>query len=91
MRGIGPEFIDEATSALDTITEAHIQAAFRERSRGRTTLVIAHRLSTVRDADEIVYIDGEGIREQGAHEALLRRDGLYAALVKTQEAIQNGL
>ncbi len=91
MRGIGPEFIDEATSALDTITEAHIQAAFRELSRGRTTLVIAHRLSTVRDADEIVYIDGEGIREQGAHEALLRRDGLYAALVKTQEAIQNGL
>ncbi len=83
--------LDEATSALDTITEAHIQAAFRELSRGRTTLVIAHRLSTVRDADEIVYIDGEGIREQGAHEALLRRDGLYAALVKTQEAIQNGL
>lgn len=56
---IEPEFMDEATSALDTVTEAHIQAAFDTLSQGRTTLVIAHRLSTVRHADEIVYIDAE--------------------------------
>lgn len=80
--------LDEATSALDTITEAHIQAAFDELSRGRTTLVIAHRLSTIRNADRIVYIDGDGIREQGTHEELMSKDGAYAALYRTQYAVQ---
>ncbi len=72
--------LDEATSALDTVTEHDIQQAFEELSAGRTTLVIAHRLSTVKHADEIVVLDEEGIRERGAHEALLASDGLYAQL-----------
>ena len=74
--------LDEATSALDTVTEAKIQKSFERLSENRTTLVIAHRLSTVRHADNIVYIDQDGIREQGTHEQLLEKDGLYAALYK---------
>ncbi len=70
--------LDEATSALDTVTEADIQRSFDELSKGRTTLVIAHRLSTVQNADEIVVIDEHGIREQGTHEELLTKNGLYA-------------
>ena len=72
--------LDEATSALDTVTETDIQHSFDELSRGRTTLVIAHRLSTVKHADEIVVIDEQGIRERGTHEALLERGGVYAQL-----------
>ncbi|MBE6763551.1 MAG: ABC transporter ATP-binding protein [Ruminococcaceae bacterium] len=72
--------LDEATSALDTVTEAKIQASFERLSRNRTTLVIAHRLSTIRHADSIVYIDQNGIREQGSHEELMARNGLYAKL-----------
>ncbi len=72
--------LDEATSALDTITEAKIQAAFERLSEDRTTLVIAHRLSTIRHADTIVYIDQHGIREQGSHEELIEKGGLYAEL-----------
>ena len=72
--------LDEATSALDTVTETDIQHSFDELSRGRTTLVIAHRLSTVKHADEIVVIDEQGIRERGTHEALLERAGVYAQL-----------
>ena len=70
--------LDEATSALDTLTEADIQHSFDELSRGRTTLVIAHRLSTVQNADEIVVIDEHGIQERGTHEELLAKNGLYA-------------
>ncbi len=72
--------LDEATSALDTVTEHDIQHSFEELSRGRTTLVIAHRLSTVKHADEIVVLDEQGVRERGTHEELLRLDGLYAKL-----------
>ena len=72
--------LDEATSALDTITEAKIQASFERLSKDRTTLVIAHRLSTIRHADSIAYIDQSGIREQGSHEELLEKGGLYAEL-----------
>ena len=70
--------LDEATSALDTVTEYDIQKSFDELTVGRTTLIIAHRLSTVRNADEIVVIDEQGIRERGKHEELLKQNGLYA-------------
>ncbi len=72
--------LDEATSALDTMTEHDIQHSFEELSKGRTTLVIAHRLSTVKHADEIVVLDEQGIRERGAHDELLDSGGLYAQL-----------
>jgi ATP-binding cassette subfamily B protein len=76
--------LDEATSALDTITEARIQQSFEELSRGRTTLVIAHRLSTVRGADEIIVISEEGVVERGTHAQLLAQGGEYAALYRSQ-------
>ena len=82
--GIEPEFMDEATSALDTVTEARIQSAFDKLSAGRTTLVIAHRLSSIRGADEILYIDGQGIRESGTHDELMAKNGLYAQLYRVQ-------
>ncbi|MBO6902281.1 MAG: ABC transporter ATP-binding protein/permease [Rhizobiaceae bacterium] len=69
--------LDEATSALDTQTEQEIQAALDQVSRGRTTLVIAHRLSTVIGADEIIVLKDGRIAERGTHRALLDRDGLY--------------
>ena len=72
--------LDEATSALDSATEQEIQAALRAVSRHRTTLVIAHRLSTVVDADEIVVLDGGRVAERGTHAALLARGGLYAKM-----------
>ncbi len=72
--------LDEATSALDTETERAVQRAFDELSRGRTTITIAHRLSTVRDADQIVVIDHGRILEAGDHESLLADGGRYAAL-----------
>ena len=74
--------LDEATSALDSVTEADIQHSFEELAEGRTTLVIAHRLSTVQHADEIVVIDEHGIRERGTHEALLAKNGVYATLYR---------
>ena len=77
--------MDEATSALDTVTERSIQSALDELSRGRTTLIVAHRLSTVKNADTIVVIDGEKITEKGTHEQLLAKNGEYAALCRAQE------
>jgi ATP-binding cassette, subfamily B, bacterial len=73
--------LDEATSSLDTQTEAAVQAELERLSEGRTTITIAHRLSTVRDADQIIVIDGGVVAERGTHEELLERGGLYAALV----------
>jgi ATP-binding cassette, subfamily B, bacterial MsbA len=76
--------LDEATSALDTESEAAVQEALARLRRGRTTIVVAHRLSTVRDADLVVAMtDGRAV-EQGRHADLLDRDGLYARLVRTQ-------
>ncbi|MEV4642294.1 ABC transporter ATP-binding protein [Actinoplanes sp. NPDC049548] len=72
--------LDEATSALDTETERAVQRAFDELARGRTTITIAHRLSTVRDADRIAVVDHGRILESGTHDALLAEGGRYAAL-----------
>jgi len=76
--------LDEATSALDTESERHIQAALARLQSGRTTLVIAHRLSTVEQADEIVVMDEGAIVERGTHATLLARDGVYAQLHRLQ-------
>jgi ATP-binding cassette subfamily B protein len=79
--------LDEATSALDSNTEREIQDALERVSRGRTTLVIAHRLSTVVNADEILVLDKGVIAERGRHEALLARGGLYAGLWNRQRQL----
>ena len=78
--------LDEATSALDSATEARITAAFERLSKGRTTLVIAHRLSTVRNADKIAVIDEHGIVEMGSHEELLALGGEYKKLHDAQNS-----
>ncbi len=77
--------LDEATSALDSITEAKIQHAFDELSKGRTTIIIAHRLSTVRNADRILVIRDGVIAEEGTHDSLMAKNGEYAELCNTQE------
>jgi ATP-binding cassette subfamily B protein len=76
---------DEATSALDTRTEKEIQASLDEVARGRTTLVIAHRLSTVVDAEEIVVLDGGRVVERGRHAQLIDRGGVYADMWRRQQ------
>ncbi|SFC79721.1 ATP-binding cassette, subfamily B [Bacillus sp. OV322] len=76
--------LDEATSALDTETEMIIQNALSELAKNRTTLVIAHRLATIRNADRIVVVTEEGIAEQGNHEELLQQGGIFAKLHRVQ-------
>ncbi len=78
--------LDEATSALDTETERAVQEALDELAQGRTTIAIAHRLSTVRDADEIIVLDGGTVAEHGTHDELMARGGRYAALVAGRES-----
>ncbi|MFE8955388.1 MULTISPECIES: ABC transporter ATP-binding protein [Streptomyces] len=80
--------LDEATSALDTRTEAAVQAAIDALSADRTTITIAHRLSTVRGADQIVVLDAGRVVERGAHEELLERGGRYAALVRRDARLE---
>ena len=79
--------LDEATSALDTLTEAKIQHAFDELAKNRTTLIIAHRLSTIRAAGEIIVIADGRIAERGTNEELLKKDGIYASLCRTQNLL----
>jgi len=76
--------LDEATSALDNVTEMQIQEALERLSSGRTTVVVAHRLSTVKNADEIIVISQKGIEERGTHEELLKRNGIYSTLYNYQ-------
>jgi ATP-binding cassette subfamily B protein len=76
--------LDEATSALDSFTEHEIQEALRRVAKGRTTLVIAHRLSTVVEADEIVFLDHGRVVERGTHQQLLEKNGEYAAMWNRQ-------
>ena len=76
--------LDEATSALDNTTEILIQQALDELCVGRTTLVVAHRLSTIKNADEIAVVAGGAIIEQGTHDELLALDGEYAKLYSLQ-------
>ncbi|MDF2564802.1 MAG: Xenobiotic-transporting ATPase [Massilibacillus sp.] len=76
--------LDEATSALDNESERYIQTSLERLSKDRTTIVVAHRLSTIRNADEIIVINHSGIQERGSHEELLAKDGLYAKYYKMQ-------
>ncbi|MEN6566911.1 MAG: ABC transporter ATP-binding protein [Veillonellales bacterium] len=76
--------LDEATSALDNESERYIQVSLERLSQNRTTIVVAHRLSTIRNADEIIVINHKGIQEQGTHEELLSRNGLYAKYYNMQ-------
>jgi ATP-binding cassette subfamily B protein len=77
--------LDEATSALDSVTEAKLQNTFEKLSEGRTTVIIAHRLSTVRNANRIAVVESGRIVEIGSHQELMEKNGAYAALVRTQE------
>lgn len=78
--------LDEATSSVDTRTEVEIGKAMKELMSGRTSFVIAHRLTTIRDADVILYMANGNITEQGTHEQLLKKGGAYAALYNSQFA-----
>ncbi|WP_332692695.1 ATP-binding cassette domain-containing protein, partial [Devosia sp.] len=76
--------LDEATSALDAQSERLVQVALEHLMAGRTTLVIAHRLATIRDADKILVLDGGRIIDQGTHDQLVVKGGRYAELAKLQ-------
>jgi len=81
--------LDEATSALDNENEAVVQKALEQVMKGRTTLMIAHRLSTVRDADRIIVLSEGGIQEMGRHEELMQKRGIYWEMVQTQERLKD--
>ena len=81
--------LDEATSALDNVTEQLIQESLETLSKGRTTIVVAHRLSTVKHADEIIVLTAEGVKERGTHQQLIAMDGLYAQLHNSSQMCGN--
>ncbi len=83
--------LDEATSSVDTETEQHIQSALHNVLEGRTAFIIAHRLSTIRDADLILVVQEGRISEQGTHDELIKKDGLYRKLYMTQFEMQQSL
>ena len=78
--------LDEATSSIDTRTEMKIQSAFAQLMRGRTSFIVAHRLSTIREADVILVMRDGKVVEQGDHESLLALNGFYAELYNSQFA-----
>ena len=78
--------LDEATSSIDTRTEIRIQKAFTEMMKGRTSFIVAHRLSTIKEADLILVMNKGSIVEQGTHEQLLQKQGFYAQLYNSQFA-----
>ena len=77
--------MDEATSSISSDTELLIQNALEVLLRGKTSFIVAHRLSTIRNADRILYIENKGIAEEGTHEQLLKRRGLYYNLYKNMQ------
>ena len=82
--------LDEATSSIDTRTELEIQAAFNNLMKGRTSFVVAHRLSTIRNADQIIVMNAGRIIEQGNHETLMAQNGFYCQLYNSQFATTQG-
>ena len=82
--------LDEATASVDTETEARIQEAIATLRAGRTTIVVAHRLSTIRDADEVLVLQRGEVRERGTHASLLRAGGLYRRMYELQAAAAAG-
>ena len=78
--------LDEATSSIDTMTEIRIQRAFETMMKGRTSFIVAHRLSTIQNADVILVMENGHILEQGTHEELLEKNGAYARLYNSQFA-----
>ena len=79
-------FLDEATSSIDTRTELHIQKAFDTMMQGRTSFIVAHRLSTIQEADIILVMRNGTIVEQGTHDDLLKKRGFYSELYRSQFA-----
>lgn len=78
--------LDEATSALDNVTEYLIQKSLEELCKNRTTIVVAHRLSTIKNADEIIVLTDNGIEERGSHDELIKKKGIYNNLNKYAKA-----
>ena len=81
--------LDEATSSIDTRTEIKIQSAFAKMMQGRTSFIVAHRLSTIREADVILVMRGGNIIEQGTHKELLSKNGFYAMLYNSRAKNEN--
>jgi ABC-type multidrug transport system fused ATPase/permease subunit len=76
--------LDEPTSSLDAVSEQQIQHALKQAAKGRTTIIVAHRLASIRDADQVVVFDSGRVMEQGTHSELVQLGGLYASMAKAQ-------